>query len=141
MRGYTAVHEVGHYLSLEHTHKNNCVGYNPPGSSTDDCLLNGDYICDTPPCTQTNYLCAWSIPNSCPEPGTAIPDLVDNYMGYAQECAFDNFTSDQIARMRLFINAMRFNLVSNSNLAAGESSGFALSLALTPSNFSVCKPC
>ncbi|MBK9637033.1 MAG: PKD domain-containing protein [Bacteroidetes bacterium] len=116
--GYTAVHEVGHYLNLSHTFLDGCVGNNPPGSSTDDCLLNGDFICDTPPCIQANYICGQSIPNSCPEPGTAVFDLVDNYMYYAEECAHDNFTSDQIARMRLFLTTMRFDLVSNENLAA-----------------------
>ena len=48
------VHEMGHYLNLYHTFQGGC--------ENDDCLANGDRVCDTPPDQVTFSGCGY---NSC----------------------------------------------------------------------------
>jgi gliding motility-associated-like protein len=117
-----AVHEMGHYLGLEHTFKGGCTNFN--------CLLDGDKVCDTPPDNMTgNYPCRDDY-NSCqsdtvdaspnnPFRSMAMDglgdqfDLYRNYMDYSYKVCRDMFTQGQKERMHFFLNNARFSLLSS----------------------------
>ncbi|KAF5025660.1 hypothetical protein F66182_2266 [Fusarium sp. NRRL 66182] len=92
--GSTTIHEVGHWLGLEHTFENGC---NEPGDGVDD----------------TPYE---RIPpfGECPEPGRdTCPDKpgldpVDNYMSYVEDsCGPKKFTPGQTQRMHSLWKKLR----------------------------------
>lgn len=91
-RGKTLVHEIGHIFGLEHVYLGGCQG-----DSATNCLLKGDYICDTPPMNQGNSSCS-SILNTCPDHLNGN-DPINNYMAYKQEDCLFEFTAGQLAVM------------------------------------------
>ena len=98
--GRAVVHEIAHSLGLRHTFSGGCGG---------DCTTSGDYICDTPPVASPNYGCPTGI-NSCSNDVPDLPDLVENYMDYSQNCA-NMFTQGQKDRM--------YNWLQVADLASG----------------------
>lgn len=80
--GYTAVHEVGHWLGLFHTFENSCDG-------------EGDSVTDTPDEASPGKYCPVAR-NSCPSDGY---DPVDNYMDFTWDICMNNFTGGQSERM------------------------------------------
>ncbi|MCW3466768.1 gliding motility-associated C-terminal domain-containing protein [Chitinophaga nivalis] len=96
-------HEMGHYLSLAHT-------FAAGDCKNDDCLTDGDMVCDTPPekTIAGGYAC--NVPqNSCSTDTLSgftidVPDLPDNIMDYGQGlgCIL-SFTAGQAQRMHHFI--------------------------------------
>lgn len=111
-----AIHEIGHFLSLRHTHE----FYTVPGLAEhvdgSNCATAGDYICDTPASPDLslsglldldcNYTGDLTDPLGVPyEPST------DNHMSYAFNQCRDNFTSGQFDRMAGSRDALRFYMV------------------------------
>jgi Pregnancy-associated plasma protein-A len=97
-RGYTAVHEIGHWLGLFHPFENGCQA---PGDGVDD----------TPYESQPTLNCP-AAKDSCPQPGT---DLVHNFMDYAWDPCMTSFTPGQGLRIRAMWAAYR------TGPAAGQS--------------------
>jgi hypothetical protein len=82
-RGYTAVHEVGHWLGLLHTFENGCA---PPG----------DGVADTPYEAVPTEGCP-AAKDTCPAPGA---DPVHNFMDYGNDDCMYAFTEGQARRVR-----------------------------------------
>jgi hypothetical protein len=80
--GFTATHEVGHWLGLYHTFQNGCSAI-------------GDRIEDTPRQRFPTSGCPEGQ-DSCAEPGL---DPIHNYMDYSYDRCYEEFTSQQGQRM------------------------------------------
>jgi hypothetical protein len=123
-------HETGHYLSLRHTFSGGCVNNN--------CLTDGDRVCDTPPKARSGF--TGSGNNRCVTPGNEcaaddddlstnnpyrpvangglgdVNDMLENYMDYTGSC-WEAFTQGQSAKMRLAIQNYRMEVVNYANTA------------------------
>lgn len=108
--GRTAVHEVGHVFSLLHPFEGGCVGMTPQ-----TCAAEGDEICDTPPQRNPLYGCPSLSTNTCQETPIDLADPVDNLMGYVDDSCMVRFTSEQVQRMRLFLQQQGPVLISPEN--------------------------
>lgn len=102
-KGYTGVHEAGHYLNLQHTFNNtyDC------GSET-NCETQGDYVCDTPP-TKLGNFCTSPICDGA---------MVENFMDYTSEQCKESFTVGQAERMHACIQSERQDLINNLSCVA-----------------------
>jgi len=131
-------HETGHYFSLHHNFQNGCVNNN--------CLTDGDEVCDTPPKSAPSFLGATcsSPGNNCltddddlsannpfrPVANGGLGDRLDgleNYMDYTGSC-WQAFTQGQVVRMRTNIEANRMALASSDkcNIPAKPEINFEL---------------
>jgi hypothetical protein len=81
--GMTLVHEVGHWINLEHTFYGGCNA-------------KGDYVDDTPPMRVPTGGCPEGK-DTCREPGL---DPIHNYMDYSDDACYSEFTPGQVARMQ-----------------------------------------
>ncbi len=109
-------HETGHYFGLYHTFQGGC--------KNDDCLVDGDRVCDTPPDGSNSF--APCNTNSCHTDSPDLPDDNSNYMDYSS-CAPVHFTVGQRDRMRSGLELSRKTLLESNgcepvaNLDAGIS--------------------
>ncbi|MCI4650440.1 M43 family zinc metalloprotease [Phaeodactylibacter sp.] len=115
-------HEMGHYLGLYHTFEGGC--------ENDNCLFDGDRVCDTPPdqttakppCDQPDNSCftdTVDVSDNNPFRPLSLgglgdqPDDYRNHMDYSRlECGI-HFTPGQIERMRLSAPNQRQSLLSS----------------------------
>ncbi|MBK9271011.1 MAG: gliding motility-associated C-terminal domain-containing protein [Saprospiraceae bacterium] len=103
-------HEMGHYLGLHHTFNGGC--------NNQDCLLDGDRVCDTPPDNSASF--AACNTNSCNTDNPDLQDDNDNFMDYSN-CRPAHFTSGQASRMISALEISRNGLIgSDGCLLVGE---------------------
>ena len=117
------IHEMGHYLNLYHTFEGGCTNNN--------CLQDGDEVCDTPPDQSTSpvYPCGAFV-NTCTSDANDIslnnpyrpvsaggsvdqPDMVENYMDYGYQACQNTFTAGQKDRMTIAISVIRKSLLTS----------------------------
>lgn len=110
--GRTVTHEAGHWCGLYHPFQGGCAG----GLSS-NCASQGDQVCDTPPVAQSTNGCP-TDQNSCSNDVPNLPDLVKNYMDYADGTCMDMYTAGQSVRMKSQMQAYRSNIYSTNNLSA-----------------------
>ncbi len=118
-----SVHELGHYLGLYHTFQGGC--------SNNDCLQEGDRVCDTPPDASTARPPCTATPNTCntdaddpsinnpfrPVASGGLgdqPDLFQAYMDYSDLACVNVYTDGQKERMRNFLQTTRLSLLQGN---------------------------
>jgi hypothetical protein len=102
--GRTAVHEVGHYLGLRHIWGDVLFG---DGCTEDDGLE------DTPNASaNAGQMCNFAS-NTCVDTPVDFPDMIENYMDYAEEQCMNLFTEDQVQIMQWMLDSARTGLHTN----------------------------
>lgn len=97
-----SAHEVGHYLGLYHTFQGGCAN--------NDCLTQGDRICDTPPDASPSFAPCGT--NSCSTDNPDLPDDTENIMDYSN-CRPIRFSRNQAERMQAVLNDQRSSLIQS----------------------------
>ncbi|HWB62887.1 MAG TPA: M43 family zinc metalloprotease [Chitinophagales bacterium] len=95
-RSVVQIHEMGHYLGLYHTFQGGCTN--------NDCLADGDKVCDTPPDNSTAYYQCGAVVNTCTTDALSgfnsdQNDLYEDYMDYGNFNCMNRFTQGQKDRM------------------------------------------
>jgi hypothetical protein len=98
--GLTTVHEVGHWLGLEHPWG---TGGLDPGFCTEP-----NHVADLPQMWGPSEGCDNNF-KSCPLQPYPFVDPIHNYMGYADDCCLYEFTPGQIVTMLAVFTDMRLN--------------------------------
>ncbi|MEM6698677.1 MAG: M43 family zinc metalloprotease, partial [Bacteroidota bacterium] len=128
------VHEVGHYLNLDHTFGGECGGR--------DCLRSGDRVCDTPPDNSTVRVGCGTRQNSCDNDADGNfftidhEDMYENYMDYASFECQNTFTQGQKDRMRAALLGIRSSLLESDGCIPVGSSAAVISNIASPQGIS-----
>lgn len=118
-----AVHELGHYFGLFHTFEGGCINNN--------CMIDGDKVCDTPPDASSSPAPCLIPINTCnsdsDDPSTNNPfravtlgglgdqnDPMSNYMDYGNLGCQILFSTGQQARMVAAITGLRSSLLESA---------------------------
>ena len=117
-------HETGHFFNLYHTFQNILATL----AGIDNCTqipligMNGDEVDDTPPIKAATQGCPTpGSVNTCTTSVTGYgdePDMIENYMDYANGVCQNIFTTGQLARINTTLMNTRRNLWSYENLVA-----------------------
>ncbi|NOT36670.1 MAG: PKD domain-containing protein [Saprospiraceae bacterium] len=116
------VHEVGHYLGLFHTFEGGCINQN--------CQIDNDQVCDTPPDNSTSEVFCGLNPNSCSTDDDDLSinnpfrpitlgglgdqiDMTENYLDYSNFRCMYNFTNGQKNRMISTLTYIRSSLLQS----------------------------
>lgn len=135
------VHELGHYLGLYHTFQGGC--------SNNDCLGEGDRVCDTPPDASTAQVGCDAVVNSCTtdaddtsvnnpfrpvaQGGTGDQDdQFRNYMDYGYQSCQELFTPGQGERMWATLQTTRASLLASQGCSSPCTINFNAAFALLP---------
>lgn len=122
------IHEAGHYLGLYHTFEGGCTN--------DDCLADGDRVCDTPPDGSPQAVVCGNTVNTCTTDGDdssannpfrAVAlgglggqnDLYRDYMDYGLQTCQDRYTAGQRERMRAALETQRSSLLASPACSNG----------------------
>jgi PKD repeat protein len=114
------IHEAGHYLGLYHTFNGGC--------NNNNCLFDGDKVCDTPPDASTSAVNCDEVANTCttdsddnstlnPFRPVALgglgdqPDMFVNYMDYGFQDCQHLFTAGQSERINATLTTERASLL------------------------------
>lgn len=122
--GLSLAHEFGHYLGLSHTFAgqvgNTC-------SLNDDCVTQGDFVCDTPP----HLVSDQGTTSSCVA-GDATAST-QNVMSYGATC--NRFTPGQTDRMwNSIYSPMRWDVVTRSTALIPASTSLELGILSIQNN-------
>ena len=103
------IHEMGHYFGLYHTFEGGC--------SNNDCTVEGDRVCDTPPDQATHTACNY---NSCSTDVAAgspfltdVNDFTEDFMDYSPFSCYHFFTAGQALRMQGAVETARASLLNS----------------------------
>jgi len=135
------IHEAGHYLGCYHTFEGGCTNNN--------CLLDGDRVCDTPPDASTNYVTCGSTANTCtgdeddtspqnPFRSVALGgmgdqmDMTTNYMDYNDLACVNIFTQGQKDRMIPAVSIIRKSLLQSKGCKNPCTSPITFSISPLP---------
>ncbi len=122
------IHEIGHYLGLLHTFEGGC--------ENDNCNVDGDMVCDTPPqhnngtagyysCTSGNNTCTTDADDQSTENPFRpvalgglgdVPDMKHNFMDYSNTSCYTSFTNGQGQRVNNTISNIRYELLSSPGI-------------------------
>jgi hypothetical protein len=117
------VHEVGHYFDLAHTFGDNGT----LNCTNNNCLLDGDRVCDTPPDMTSGAVNCGLAQNSCstdavdtdprnPYRSSGLgnqDDNYENYMDYGFQACQTTFTAGQKIKMLATLNGIRSSLLTS----------------------------
>ena len=138
------IHEFGHYLNLYHTFNDPDGGGAKTGCNNNDCLNEGDYVCDTPPdasssatscsSSSTNNSCSTDADDtSSNNPFTSdVEDMYENYMDYGFQSCQNTYTNGQKLRMRAALENIRASLLDSDGLIPISTIDAAISEILGP---------